>query len=251
MNKRLCAVAFVALTSAWLAPPAAAQQYSGIITGHYNVTSASYQACKTIGTGSPIQQPIALPAPVKTSGSNTTFTAVTAGTGPFTGLAAGDVLILPTSTAGTGRTQMRSIITWTSADTVVVDTAYDLGTSSVLSRYKQLCGGGDDDGWTNVKGLINVGLQIQIFAQNTATGIDMVVECRASQPSSLPTQVYPDNSAGAAKRTYTTADIQARTIVAVAPQANCAEVRARFKLNTAGTSTSIDVFLSADKRTSQ
>jgi hypothetical protein len=225
---------------------------SGILTGHYDVDSATYTACRTIGSGTAIQTPVPLVGPVSSSG--TTLTAVS-GT-PFDGLAVGDVLVMPATAAGI-LPEIRSIITFTSSTVVVVDTApTSTLTSAQLSRLQQRCGTGNDAGWLKITDYTNVTLTIQIAQINTTTGVDAIVECRSNAPGALPAQVYPDNSAGAAQRTYTAANHESRTRVSISPASGCPQVRVMFKLTSTddGVDTTtarelIDVMVDGTKRT--
>lgn len=231
----------------------AGTQVTGYLVAHFDPDSSTPTGCRVQGTGTP-PQPVNISAPVKTTGSSVTIAAVTAGTNPFSGLAVGDALVLRSSTAGS-RPVLRSIITYTSADSVDVDTAIDVGTSSSASYLKQTCTTGNEAGWSSTSGLRNISVQVQIAQQNTTTGIDVTVECRADVAGSLPVQVYPDNSTGAAKKTYTTADLQARTIVSIQPWVNCGQIRVLISLNSTddGTDTGVnrelvDAYLTGDRR---
>jgi hypothetical protein len=239
------------LTIFLIASQAEAQVTSGILTGHYDVDSATYTACRTIGSGSAIQTPVPLVGPVNSAG--TTLTAVS-GT-PFAGLAVGDVLVMPPTATGV-LPEIRSIITYTSNTSVVVDTAPTATlTNAQLSRLQQRCGTGDDAGWLKITDYTNVTLTIQVAQINTTTGIDAIVECRSNAPGALPSQVYPDNSTAAASRTYTAAGHESRSRISISSAAGCPQVRVMFKLKStddgADTTTArelIDVMVDATRR---
>jgi hypothetical protein len=243
---------YAALLSIFLiASQADAQVTSGILTGHYDIDSATYTACRTIGSGTAIQAPVPLVGPVNSAG--VTLTAVS-GT-PFSGLAVGDVLVMPPTAAGI-LPEIRSIVTFTSATSVDVDTAPTVALANAqLGRLQQRCGTGDDAGWLRITDYTNVTLTIQIAQINTTTGVDVIVECRSNAPGALPAQVYPDNSAGAAQRTYTAAGHESRSRISISAAAGCPLVRVMFKLKSTddGVDTTtarelLDVMVDATKR---
>lgn len=236
MAIRWSAGRLLALLSAFLALPAISHAQSGglvsgLLFGRYDLDATSYTFCRLQGQGggtSPLPQAFQLPAAVETVGSSTTFTASTAATAPFRDVVAGDVLVIPIGAGVTATpvTVLRSIVSKTSSDEVVVDEAYDLGTTGVvLSALSQKCGTGEQDGWQNVSALRNVQATVQIDQMSGAGGIDVQWWCRSAQPDAKAVQYYPDNSAGAATRNYTAAGTEARTIVAFVDEASCAQIR--------------------------
>lgn len=146
---------------------------------------------------------------IETSGSSATVTEVTASSNPFEGLKAGDVLVVSNSGA---RPTYRVIDTWTDAGEVVVDEAVDWSAQVEFSYYVIDAGSGAQDGWVDVGGCRNTSVTVQL-AQYTGdtNGVDWWVECREGPGEPLPTQIYPDNEAGAAVRNFLLANREGRT----------------------------------------
>lgn len=161
---------------------------SGELFYKLDVSSAGYTYYALRGRGGDFWgDPVPVNVLVKTSGSSTTISAVTASTNPFAGLAVGDVLYLNAPDgAGTPQTK-RVIATYSSADSVVVDTAVTIPAAGTTFGYKRRTGGtADTDGWFTVSGYASVTTILGAATVN-ATSIDMALECRIG--ASPPTRV--------------------------------------------------------------
>lgn len=138
---------------------------------------------------------------VKTSGSNTTVTAVSGLPDPFTNLVEGDKLMFGTPTG----IVTRIIVTASSATSVVVDAAVNLGSTGVAFSYQTYgatCGTAATSGWFSVLPG-DYTLCVRIAQMNVTGTIDFAVDTRnqdayGSGPISLLTgsfasATYPDN----------------------------------------------------------
>lgn len=207
---------------------------SGVSVGRFNLNLTTLTYCHTEGSsGGVVVAPLTLTSLVKTTGSSTTFVAVTAASAPFLNFIADDVLVIPASVTG-GDPALRSIVSKASNDQVVVDEAVDLtATGTQLQGYRQRCGTTATSGLISVAGLTNVSLTLQIDQMSGTGGIDAAWFCRTAATESLFVQVFPDNSAGAAVRNYAAAGADARTTVQIANNLGYAWCRVGLKWNTA------------------
>jgi hypothetical protein len=153
----------------------------------YDVDSGTATYCRMEGAnGSPWGAPNQAIGRIKTTGLTTTVDEETAAQAPFTGLAAGDVLLI-----NAGLVQyVRSIVTYTSASQVVVDEALNIAGAS-FSWYKLSCGTGITAGWIDVAPGTDKTLTVQYNAGNLTGGLDVLWQCKAAGPDAQPIQVYP------------------------------------------------------------
>lgn len=135
---------------------------------------------------------------VKTIASSTTITAVTALTGPFDGLAAGDLLLFnavtPLTDLNTSGQREVVIASVTSDDEVVVSAAINLSvpTTGYTFRFKKkLTDTGADEMFFDVSQFSWFNIQADVEAIN-ATSLDFVLECRANR-FGLANQLYTKN----------------------------------------------------------
>lgn len=144
---------------------------------NYDVSSTSYIYCKYTGSGgSPFGAELKGYGLIKTTGSTTTLDELDAASNSFTGMAAGDLLLI--RNAGTGVTSLRRIVTFTSVSQVVVDAAIDLGTAGVTFNWlKQSCGTAATDGWVDVSLFYRLTFERALTTFN-ATSIQTQVECQ-------------------------------------------------------------------------
>lgn len=119
----------------------------------------------------------------KTSGSSTTITSNTASDGVFQNIAAGDILLF-TETETTGQTYRgqsayRYVVTRTSADSIVVDSAIDLSGGHTFKYRNVSCGTASTSGWVPVNGVTAGNFQLSVSQITTDTaGISYKVECK-------------------------------------------------------------------------
>lgn len=229
----------LALTSL-VAAPAFAQKSVANFTYFYDVDSTSTTYCVLKGMNdSPIGQDKPGPFAVKTSGSSVTITERDSGSGPFTNVAVGDLLVFRTAT---GTVSNRVVRTRASAASITVDTAINLGTSSTFSYRTLSCGTTDADGWVSVPGYVakNVTFELEQGAF-TAGGVGMDIECRGSGVGANPIPIWPGSSAtsscGPGTNTsgyciYTTAGAATgRVIFSVPEQIQCSAIRVGLKIS--------------------
>lgn len=153
-----------------------------------DVSSAGYTYYVMRGRGGdPYGEPVQVTVPIKTTGSSTTIAAVTASTNPFAGLAVGDVIYI-TEPGGAGPLQSkRVIVTYTNADTIVVDAAITIPATGTTFGYKKRTGGtADTDGWFTVSGYASLTSVLDAVTVNAAS-IEMSLECRIG--TSSPTRI--------------------------------------------------------------
>lgn len=154
----------------------------------YDVDSATMTYCRMEGAnGSPWGAPNQAIGRIVTAGSTTTVTEETAGQLPFTGMSVGDVLLI---NAGLYQ-YVRSIVTYTSAASIVVDEALDITGGASFSWYNLACGTAVTSGWVDVAPGTDKTLTVQYNAGNLTDGLDVLWQCRTAGPDAQPIQVYP------------------------------------------------------------
>lgn len=170
---------------------------------NYDLDSASYIYCNSLGispgagsrgTGEPM--PRGVRVATVTTGS-TTISAVTAGTKPFVGMVAGDILYFEIK----GFVEERVIVTATDDDNTVVNRTINLHSENtgvpagqgVTFRWRQRsCGTAATDGWMDVTALPVVKFEINIDQMNVTGNIDVRVECQSFGAVLSPQQVFLD-----------------------------------------------------------
>lgn len=198
----------LALLALLWAPLAGAQSSANFLYKHTLADAVNYvYGVMTGANGSAWASGIPGTFRLTTSGSSTTFTCSTAGC--FTPVSAGDTILLSTDTVTS--TPYR-VITKTDVTNVVVDTAANLGATGVIWQwYKETRGTTAASGWAPVHPA-----DLLTFEYNSGTGTANVVwECRGSGLGASAVQIYPDNSAGAASRSYAASGSDSRTSVVV------------------------------------
>ena len=184
MVKKLLTVLFCLLPSLVLAQ----NQNVASFAIKYDVDSATMTYCRMEGTGgSPWGQPKAGLYRIQTTGSSSTVDEAVAGSNPFTGMAVGDVLLISTATAS----YVRSIITYTSAAQIVVDSALDISTGASFSWLELVCGTTVAFGWIDVAPGTDKTFTVQYNAGDLTGGLNVLWQCRAAGPDAQPIQVYP------------------------------------------------------------
>lgn len=176
-----------------LAASATAKEHHIAYAWDVDAAALTYPALVGLGgsTGGGLGQ-INVPIQVQTSGSSTTVSATVASSAPFTGLAVDDVVIFVRD----GVVSKRVIVTFTNADTIVVDTAITLAAGN-FSYYKFRAGTTAADGWVDMAGLgDSKTIQIQWEQGDLATGLLYVIECMTSGLDPQPAQVFPTTTCG-------------------------------------------------------
>ena len=121
-----------------------------------------------------------------TSGSSTTTTDFVATQDSFDAVAVGDIIM------ATGL--IRQVTAKASADSITVDSAWDLGTAGVGWQFiSYSCGTAATDGWLPSGTFHNNTYTLEITTLN-ATSIDVRLECRSAAPGAAPVPVYPSTS---------------------------------------------------------
>lgn len=152
---------------------------------NYDLDSTSYQFCSSTGQlGLVRQADIPVKLKVKTTGSTTAVTAVTAGTNPFQNIAVGDILTFPVSgvsPVGTtdstyGQTVTVYVAARADADNITASSALDLSAGYPFTWRKVTCAA--TGGWIPVRNASLVQFLLQIDQLNVTGGIDYKVECR-------------------------------------------------------------------------
>lgn len=175
---------------------------------------------------------------IATVGSSTTVTASN-GT-PFAGLAAGYEITVNLDGVETRRT----ISTWTSTTSIVVNTAINLSAQSGGYRFSWRSvtnGTATTNGWVPTGHLKNMDVVV-VFTTLTGTdGVDVSVECRGLGDATTPLQVLTGNYSG------TTAPTNGDWLPVLE---GCASVRVGLKWRTADTAGTdvISAFLRGEER---
>lgn len=158
-----------------------------VMTLKYDLDSTSTIYCRVEG-------PQKGTGKLKTSGSSQNVTENTAGTNPFNGIRAGDVLeVDPTPLANSTQHDIAYIITRTDSANVVVNPAVDWSAGYPFSYWTQDCGTAITDGWIDVSGFERAKITV-LIKQMDATAVLWRVECKDAGPESAPNVVYPGQS---------------------------------------------------------
>lgn len=234
---RRCATWLVAALVLSGGPAAAQALREAVLFWNYELDATSYTYCIFTGTGGdPFGRDNAGRAAIKTTGSSTTVTAVTAGSGPFRDMAVGDYIAVTVDQVVT----YRYIATRTDQDNITVtgprptDAAAvdweNAGAGRNFTWRRRTCGTGATAGWINVADFTWVGVQYDI-AQMNATSIDVQIQGRDTTRGSNPVTIWPPNPIGTGvceTGNYTAARI---CEVVINPNTHSA-IRVGFKINT-------------------
>lgn len=183
MKKLLLALALLASGSIAQAQTTSGARVEATLVDNYDVTTVAYTYLAFADRNSEVDTApmtgvlgpgTAVTKLVTTSGSNTTITAVSSNA-PFQGLAVGDLLLF---TVG-GEEYERTISTFTSANSVVVNEAIDLSANSTFRFKKRRAGQLATSGWFDVSSFNTFNIQYSIATIN-ATSLTFVLECRNS-----------------------------------------------------------------------
>ena len=206
-----------------LATLAEAQQIrSANFTYLYDIDATAITYCRLEGIdGNPFASARPGPANIKTTGSSATTAAVTASTNPFANVAVGDVIEAVTTD---GVRNLRVVIAKASADSITVNSAWNLGTSIPFGYRATVCGTAATSGWIDVSNYTNRSIVFSLVQVVATGGIDVRVECMDPGIGSQPVQVFPTCTTGscATVQNYTTAGLASSTkIVIPEPTAFC------------------------------
>jgi hypothetical protein len=170
-----------------LAVPLSAEQVSGNVLLRYDLDATTTTYCVMSGMGGAVlAPPVSGMARIKTSGASTTVVAETASTYPFADLAVGDIIIADGN--------VRLIMTWTDADTIVVDSNVTLA-GNTFAYYKVHCGTAATSGWFSVANFEVIGIKWQPEQWTVTGGVSMRLECAGDGLGEAPTVVFPSCSA--------------------------------------------------------
>lgn len=169
-----------------------------------NIGSATKTYCVLNGSAGPWSTAIAGAGTLSTTGSSTTVEA--SDPAAFTNVAAGDMIIALIANVPTART----VASKTDNDTIEVDTAVTWS-AYTWSWRDSVCGTTDADGW-----LVSTPGMTLTYSYVSGSGTSEVFwQCKDAAVGALPVQIYPDNSTGAAVRSYTSSGYDSRTTVVV------------------------------------
>lgn len=164
------------------AAPVAAQQSMAWVVYANDVSAAAYTYCVMTGqNGDPFGEPRIGPSRIKTVGSSTTVTEVTAGSLPFAALAVGDMIevrrgavtdrVSITAKASGASITVSSAVSWAGG------TVESGGAAGVDFRWRDLaCGTAVTDGWVGTGTFHTIGVTIEWVTKN-ATSLDFQTEC--------------------------------------------------------------------------
>lgn len=164
----------------------------------YDVDAATTTYCRSVGIGgNPFGSNLPVPGAVTTSGSSTTVTSV-GSAGSFAGMGVGDVLFVNRGGGGPPVIDTAVIVTYTNANTVVVDAAVNWsngGLGYTATWRDTQCGTTVNDGWVDVTNAIRITMSVDyIQGDLTAGGLEVVWECKSSAPGAVPRRVWPSST---------------------------------------------------------
>lgn len=180
-----------------LCVPAAAQNESrGTLFYDYDLDNATDYVYGTLTglSATPFGSPIRVDVAIKTTGSSTSVTAVTAATSPFAAVAVNDVLAVR---RGDGTTDLRRVTARADADNVTVDTAVDWSAGFAFGYYDATYGTAGTSGWTPVAQATRLQLEWHVKQLNVTGGILVRVQCRTNTLDTQPVTVWPDPTSSA------------------------------------------------------
>ena len=181
------------LIAALAGPVYAGDAQSATLMYYYDVDSTSPTYCSSSGMATAVWGGgIPGVGKIQTSGSSTTWNGVTGAADSFGPLAAGDFLVAKRNQQ---TSYLRVVVTRTSADSIVVDSAAALSDYS-FEWWDVTCGTDAEAGWFNVGGYDSVLISYDISQISTTTGgIDITPQCRQGGPGSPVQTVTSSGSA--------------------------------------------------------
>ena len=200
----------------------AQQIRSANFTYLYDLDATAITYCRLEGVdGNPFGAAKAGPANIKTTGSSATVAAVTAGTSPFANVAVTDVIEAVTTD---GVRNLRVVIARADADSITVNSAWNLGTSVPFGYRSTVCGTAATSGMIDVSNYQNRSIVFSMPQVDATGGIDVRVECKDPGIGSNWVQVFPACTTGscATVQNYATAGLASATKVVIPePTAFC------------------------------
>lgn len=195
MRKTILALALLAALLLPMGSSAQAPtQAQGFVMWAWDLTDTSYTYCALAGyQGNPFGPPLAGSAAIKTTGSSTNITEVTAGTNPFTYLAVGDMLLV----RKVPQTEFDRvvIVTRTDAANVVVNTAVDWSAGYQFYWLDRTCGTAVTNGWFSVGTFTTIEAQTEWSTKN-ATSLEMQTECAMGVGGPVIAETYSFSAVG-------------------------------------------------------
>lgn len=189
----------------------------------YEIDSTDPIYCRLTGqSGDPFGPGISGTSRIETSGSSTTTTAVTAASGPFASVSAGDILLVRSPVDDS--TLVRRVVSKADSDTVTVHTAWNLSGGFAFTWKKLTCGTAATSGWIEVGNADSFAITFELDQVSVTGGINVQVQCRTGAINASPVQIFPACTSGACNtvQNYTTAGVASATTVAVGfPYKSC------------------------------
>lgn len=184
MKKILLAALFAVLSFTQAEAQSGGTSTSAFVTFRYNLNSTTELFCALSETS-----PIPVSIRVATSGSSTTVT----GVGAFANIAVGAQINGTDSVAGGGEQWTAVVMARASADSITVDTALNLTSSTLLYRALT-CGTTSSSGAFDVsrsgRSTVQIDIAQLVLATPGTSTIDSRILCRVD-PSAAWLQVYP------------------------------------------------------------
>jgi hypothetical protein len=226
--KKACAYLLAAALALGLPPPPAQAQnpaYREIpLATLYDLDATSYTYLWTTGEqGYILGRDRAIATRITTSGSSTTVAAVTASSGPFDLVAAGDEICFllpqgsgPSPAAGNVRT-CRKVTARASADSITVNAAVDIGTNStggVPFTFRTFATGtAAGSGWFPVSSYTGVSVQLMVSQISVTGQIEFKIQCRGGGVDNAPVDVYAEGMTQYRTGGYNAAQVDNDTII--------------------------------------
>jgi hypothetical protein len=173
--KRFLAVLAITLVGLLAAAPAHAQNLEVdkyILQRGRDLDASSFEYCRTVGLNGVVSdRSIPLRVKLAATAASTTVT----GTGAFTNVAVGDLLLINNA----GSVLYRAVIARASADSITVDESLSAAAlTNLTAQYRKLqCGTADTSGAFPVAGAQRFTVQL-IMSQFVGTSVDYQLECR-------------------------------------------------------------------------
>jgi len=215
MKKTLITVGLLALAVA----ASAEQNKVGWFNVRYDLDSTSMIYCIVPGgtVNSPFDHQGKPGYATVTAAASTTLESAVALAGAFTGVSAGDLLLIEQPP---GTVYPRTVLAVASVNSITIDEAITV-TAAKYTFYTPVCGTGASSGWIHIGNLSDATVSVMFKQINTTTGVDVRIEGAMGVPDGANlniTQLWPTDKtvAGAATtQTFTTAGITSNIMVSI------------------------------------
>jgi len=179
MKKLLAALLLAFVPALALAQPAPAVfplVSFGYVTWAEDTSATSLTYCSMQGiNGDAFGKPILISIPIKTTGSSTSVTEVTASSFPFTNVSVGDMIIVKRADT-IGTTDKVAVTARADASNITVSSAVNWSNGYSFSWLKKVCGTTAADGWIQLTGFNNIQSTVE-WVTKAGTSIDYSLEC--------------------------------------------------------------------------